>query len=158
ERGTVITDHRTQTPHPRRPGDITLSGHLMSPADESKHFKMLGTTGTGKSTAIRELLTGALARGDRAIIADPDGSYARQFYDATRGDVILNPFDPRAARWDPFAEIIQPHDADQLARSLIPDYDGQDRNWRNYARTFLTATLRQIHRTSERNLDSLYSV
>ena len=30
---------------------------------------MIGTTGTGKSTAIRELLTGALKRGDRAVIA-----------------------------------------------------------------------------------------
>ena len=36
---------------------------------------MIGTTGTGKSTAIRELLEGALARGDRAVIADPDGGY-----------------------------------------------------------------------------------
>jgi hypothetical protein len=158
ERGTIIIDHRAEKPHACRPGEITLVGRLMSPADETKHFKIMGTTGTGKSTAIRELLTGALARGDRAIIADPDGSYARQFYDPARGDVILNPFDPRAARWDLFAEIIQPHDADQLARSLIPDYDGQDRNWRNYARTFLTATLRQIHRTSERNLANLYSV
>ena len=43
--------------------------------DETKHFKMVGTTGTGKSTAIRELLDGALARGDRAVIADPDGGY-----------------------------------------------------------------------------------
>jgi type II secretory pathway predicted ATPase ExeA len=41
--------------------------------DETKHFKMVGTSGTGKSTAIRELPEGALARGDRAVIADPDG-------------------------------------------------------------------------------------
>jgi hypothetical protein len=58
---------------------------------------MIGTTGTGKSTAIRELLTGAIARGDRAIIADPDGSYRQLFYNPTRGDVILNPYDASAA-------------------------------------------------------------
>ena len=51
-------------------------------ADETKHFKFIGTTGTGKSTAIRELLAAALARGDRAVIADPDGGYLRRFYDA----------------------------------------------------------------------------
>jgi type IV secretory pathway TraG/TraD family ATPase VirD4 len=158
ERGTLIIDHRAQKPHTRSSGEMTLVGHLMSPLDETKHFKIMGTTGTGKSTAIGEILTGAFARGDRGIIADPDGSYARQFYDPARGDVILNPFDPRAARWNLFAEIVEPHDADQLARSLVPDYDGQDRNWRNYARTLLTATLRQIHRTSEPNLADLYSV
>lgn len=38
----------------------------VEPGDETKHFKMIGTSGTGKSTAIRELLSGALAQGDRA--------------------------------------------------------------------------------------------
>ena len=44
--------------------------------DETKHFKCIGTTGTGKSTAIREMLAAALARGARAVIADPDGGLA----------------------------------------------------------------------------------
>ena len=157
-RGTVIIDVRDQEPATSLPGGLTLAGRPVAPIDETKHFKIMGTTGTGKSTAIRELLAGALARGDRAVIADPDGSYARHFYDPARGDVILNPFDPRAARWDLFAEIIEPHDADQLARSLIPDHDGQDRNWRGYARTFLTAVLRQLHRLGQHKLSTLYAV
>ena len=65
-------------------------------ADETKHFKLLGTTGTGKSTAIRALLGQAIARGDRAVIADPDGGYLARFYDPARGDRVLNPFDPRS--------------------------------------------------------------
>ena len=158
ERGTVIIDVRGQEPATSLPGGLTLAGQRLASIDETKHFKIIGTTGTGKSTAIRELLTGALARGDRTVIADPDGSYARHFYDPVRGDVILNPFDPRAARWDLFAEIIEPHDADQLARSLIPDHDGQDRNWRGYARTFLTAVLRQLHRLGQHKLSTLYAV
>ncbi len=135
---------------------LTVAGEPLSSSDETKHFKFLGTTGTGKSTAIRELLRGALARGDRAIIADPDGGYLKTFYNPTRGDVILNPFDPRAARWDLLAELIQLHDADQLARSIIPDYDGTDRNWRHYARTFLTAVLRQLHRAEDHDFARLY--
>src|SRR5579871_5950696 len=73
---------------------LTLCGVPLTLADETKHFKFIGTTGTGKSTAIRELLSGALKRGDRAIVADPDGGYLNHFYDRDRGDVILNPFDP----------------------------------------------------------------
>jgi Type IV secretion-system coupling protein DNA-binding domain len=140
-----------------RPGELTLAGLPISPTDETKHFKMIGTTGTGKSTAIRELLTQALDRGDRAVIADPDGGYLDLFYDTTRGDVILNPFEDRAARWDLFGEIVKPHDADQLARSLVPDYEGQDRHWRNYARTFLGAVFRQLHRLNQHSLATLYS-
>ena len=95
--------------------------------DETKHFKMIGTTGTGKSTAIRELLEGALARGDRAVIADPDGGYLARFYDPSRGDVILNPFDPRAHTWNIYGELTASHDVEQLARSLIPDHEGPTR-------------------------------
>ena len=135
---------------------LTLAGVRVPMADETKHFKLIGTTGTGKSTAIRELLTGALERGDRAVIADPDGSYAKSFYTPNRRDVILNPFDIRSARWDLFAEILQMHDADQLARSLIPDQEGPERIWCNYGRTFLTAVLRQLHRLKEEDLTKLY--
>jgi type IV secretory pathway TraG/TraD family ATPase VirD4 len=159
ERGTVLAVENDQQPSSRRVGELTLAGHPIALMDETKHFKIMGTTGTGKSTAIQELLAGALARGDRAIIADPDGSYSERFYDPSRGDVILNPFQAGAARWDLFAEIVEPHDADQLARSLIPDYEGQDRNWRGYARTFLSATLRQLHRIEERrSIADLYGV
>src|SRR5262245_56237117 len=80
---------------------IALAGVEVGPADETKHFKIIGTTGTGKSTAITELLDGALDRGDRAIIADPDGGYLTRFHERSRGDVILNPFDPRSVKWDP---------------------------------------------------------
>lgn len=136
--------------------NLTLAGWPVPWVDETKHFKVLGTTGTGKSTAIREVLRGALLRGDRAVIADPDGSYQKRYYTPERGDQLLNPFNPQAARWDLFAEIQQLHDADQLARSLIPDYLGPDQNWRNYARTFVTAVLRQLHRAGEADLAKLY--
>jgi len=135
---------------------ISLAGLPVASVDETKHFKLIGTTGTGKSTAIRELLTGALARGDRAVIADPDGGYLARFYDARRGDIILNPFDARSVRWDLFGEIANRHDIDQLARSLIPDHEGSDRSWRSYARTFFTAVTRQAHATGRPDVRELY--
>src|SRR5215468_9615197 len=92
---------------------LGLAGVVIGAADETKHFKIIGTTGTGKSTAITELLERALERGDRAIIADPDGGYLARFHDRGRGDVILNPFDPRSLRWDPFAEIQTACDVEQ---------------------------------------------
>jgi len=108
----------------------------------------------GKSTAIQEMLTVALARGDRAIIADPDGGYLRRFYDPDR-DVILNPFDPDARKWDLFGEITNSYDVDQLARSLIPDNGIQDRVWSGYARTVFSAVLQQsinVNRRSDAEL------
>jgi hypothetical protein len=132
------------------PTAITLAGIPISTADETKHFKIIGTTGTGKSTAIQELLSAALARGDRAIIADPDGGYLSRFYDPDR-DVILNPFDPDARKWDLFGEITNDYDVEQLARSLIPDRGGEDRVWSGYARTVLSAVVQQMISVNMRN-------
>jgi hypothetical protein len=160
---------------PRRPGEVepmqsvsgcrgksvsgktlTIAGQAVPEGDETRHFRIVGSTGAGRGTAIREILAGGLTRGDRAVIADPDGEYLRRLYKPERGDVILNPFDPRAARWDLFAEIEQPHDADQLALALIPDTEGLDRNWRGCARTLMASVLRQLHCTGERDLRVLH--
>jgi type IV secretory pathway TraG/TraD family ATPase VirD4 len=135
---------------------ISLAGTSVPPQDEAKHFKLIGTTGTGKSTAIQEMLAGALARGDRAVIADPDGGYLRRFYRPDRGDVVLNPFDERSVRWDLFSEIKSTYDVEQLARSLIPDRGGEDRVWRGYARTFFTAVTRQMDEAGVKETEELY--
>ena len=80
---------------------ITVAGIALTPQDEVKHFKFIGTTGTGKSTAIHEVLETALRRGDRAGIADPDGGYLRRFSRRERAAMmILNPFEHASARWD----------------------------------------------------------
>jgi type IV secretory pathway TraG/TraD family ATPase VirD4 len=131
-------------PVPAHSAPITLAGIPIAATDETKHFKFIGTTGTGKSTAIREMLSAALARGDRAVIADPDGGYLSHFYSPERGDVILNPFDPDSVKWSLLGEITNDYDVDQLARSLIPDSGGSDRIWSGYARTFFTAVVQQI--------------
>ena len=91
-RGTRIEDAPRR--HRPRRNTLTLANIPIPPLDETKHFKLIGTTGTGKSTAIRELLQGALKRGDRAVIADPDAGYLGDFYDSKRDDIILNPFCP----------------------------------------------------------------
>jgi type IV secretory pathway TraG/TraD family ATPase VirD4 len=157
KRGTILEEAGQKLARKiLNPKGLTLAGLPVPEADETKHFKMIGTTGTGKSTAIRELLSGALERGDRAVIADPDASYLSRFYDPSRGDVILNPFDSRAARWNLFGEMTTLYDADQLALSLIPDTDGTERPWRGYARVFLTSVLRQLHRVKHDDVAELY--
>jgi type IV secretory pathway TraG/TraD family ATPase VirD4 len=163
-RGTVVLDKEPAT-HIRpqrelagraRDAAITIAGIPIAQSDETKHFKIIGTTGTGKSTAIAEILAAGLARGDRAVIADPDGGYMRCFFRAERGDVILNPFEQASRKWDLFGEIRTPYDIEQLARSLIPDHEGVDRSWRGYARTFFTAVTRRAHEAGVDDVGELH--
>jgi type IV secretory pathway TraG/TraD family ATPase VirD4 len=119
-----------------------LAGRPLTPLDETKHFKMIGTTGTGKSTVIRELLAAALERGDRAVIADPDGGYCARFFDAWRADRVLNPFMTQSARWEPLLELEDLADPEHLAGALIAaSADAAAGEWRGYARAFVAAVL-----------------
>jgi len=138
-------------------GNLSLAGVTLTPQDEMKHFKLIGTTGTGKSTAIAELLGEALERGDRAVVADPHGGYLKRFHDRYRGDVILNPFEPGSVKWDLFREIHNPYDVEELASGLVPSTeDASSREWRGYARTFLTAVTRRCHEAGQRDPAELW--
>ena len=133
-------------------GGLTLAGIPIPTSDEAKHFKLIGTTGTGKSTAIGQLLRAALARGDRAVFADPDGGYLERFHERYRGDVILNPFESGSVKWDWYAEINNTYDIDQLATGLIPSSDDPSGSeWRGYARTLFTAIARRCHQARWRD-------
>jgi type IV secretory pathway TraG/TraD family ATPase VirD4 len=162
-RGTLVVDSRARHRLSVRralqthDGYVSLGGIRLAPLEECKHFKLIGTTGTGKSMAIRELLIGALRRGDRAIISDPDAGYLAKLYRRYRGDVVLNPFEPESMRWDPFAEVSNAYDIEQLASALIPFSDDPGtREWRGYARTFFTAVFKRCGRRRNCTLNELW--
>jgi hypothetical protein len=93
---------------------------------EAMHFLIVGDSGTGKSAAIRQMLSQIADRGEAAIVYDPALEYVPQFYRESRGDVILNPLDARCPFWTPGDEV--PHEAEALtvAASLFPE-----RGWEN---------------------------
>lgn len=166
-RGAVVTDGRAAQAasralrgkaltHPDARFPVTVAGIAVPFDDEIKHFKLMGTTGSGKSSSLRELIHAALYRGDRAVIADPDGGYLSRFHDLKRGDVILNPFDRRSLKWNLFAELKNAYDVDQLARAFIPDRGNADPTWTSYARTFFSAVTRQAHTAGITDVSELY--
>jgi RecA/RadA recombinase len=85
---------------------------------EDKHIEIMGDTGSGKTTLIIQLLRQIQSRGHAAIIHDPAGEFTEQFYDASRGDIILNPLDSRMPYWGPSEELRRKAEAKALATSL----------------------------------------
>ena len=89
-------------------------------AIESSHILIMGDTGMGKSTLIRQILLQVEARGDTAIVYDPALEYSPKFYRPERGDVILNPIDQRMPYWSPSDELTHITESSTLAASLFP--------------------------------------
>ena len=88
---------------------------------ESSHFMMIGDTGAGKSSLIRQILMQVEGRGETAIVYDPALEYTPQFYEPGRGDVILNAVDARMPYWSPCDEVQHEAEAEGLAAALFKD-------------------------------------
>ncbi len=133
------------------------TGYIL-PDAEMQHTKIIGTTGSGKSTAIKHLLAQVEARPhQRCVIVDPDGGYARLFYDPARGDVILNPFDSRTAGWDLSGDIREDYEARHLAAALIPDSQGESGEWKAYAQTLVSAAILALRARGALTPEALYT-
>lgn len=129
----------------RLAGGVTLAGVPLSREDETMHVAAIGATGSGKSTALRALMADAIRRGDRQVVADPDGAAMSAFFEP--GDVILNPFDRRCARWDLLGEIERPGDHAFLAQSVLPHLGiGEHDQWISYGQQLLAAALENFGR------------
>jgi type IV secretory pathway TraG/TraD family ATPase VirD4 len=94
---------------------------------EAQHFQIMGDTGVGKTQLIMQILRQIRDRGDAAIVYDPACEYVQRFYDAERGDIILNPLDERCPYWGPAQEMESNAEADAIAASLYqPTTDQKD--------------------------------
>ena len=134
---------RLQLPHARLlaalPGGARLRPYSIAgipypERTETQHTIVSGTTGSGKTVLISDLVSQIRARGERCVVYDKMGSYTRSFFDPGR-DVLMNPLDARAPRWSPFFEARDPRDFDMMAAALIPQQkDTVDPFWVTAAR------------------------
>ena len=143
-RGAKIADCKAVAKQARKqdPGGIEWGGVPIPRSLENRHFLLIGSTGTGKSVAIKTMLDVLRERGDKAVLADSGGEFCQRYFKA--GDVVINPFDERCAPWSPLAEMAGPWDADLIAKSLIPTGDAQAAEWNHYGQQFLSGVLLRL--------------
>lgn len=132
---------------------LAIGEARIDPRNECQHFLISGRTGAGKSQAIYGLLATIAARRQPAFIADPGGGYLARFGDSS--SVILNPFDKRDAGWSPFLEIQSDHDCERIAKAVIPDADGDSRQWHFYAQSLLAECMRVLWKRGQPSVKEL---
>lgn len=135
--------------------DLTLAGLPLIKNTETAHIFFHGTTGSGKSNAIKELLDQIRARGDRAIIYDKSCSFLEEFFQP-QSDILLNPLDERGRAWDLWLECRDSADFDSLAAAQIPmPQSTQDPFWVNAARTIFSTAAFEMRNDPERSIVKL---
>ena len=116
------------------PAPYRIAGVPFPARTETQHTIVSGTTGSGKTVLISDLVAQIRDKGERCVVYDKMGSYTRAFFDPAR-DMLLNPLDARAPRWSPFFEARSLRDFDTMAAALVPQQkDTVDPFWVTAAR------------------------
>jgi type IV conjugative transfer system coupling protein TraD len=132
--------------------DLCVAGVPLVKGTETNHLLITGTTGSGKTQGLMELLGTIRARGDRVICFSPSGDFVSAFYRPEK-DVLLNPFDKRCPSWDLWADCPNAYDYDALAAALIPpSLNTSDPFWNDCARKVVSATARELARTGRKDI------
>jgi len=122
---------------------LSLAGVPLIKNAETQHILLAGTTGTGKSVAMKELMDQVRANHQRAIVYDIDGTFIPDYYRPDH-DILLNPLDERTPAWNIWQECWDLADFEAAALSLMPEHlSGTEPFWISAARTlFVCAALK----------------
>ena len=129
--------HPTNAPRPVSLGLVPFP----SEDAETRHVLIEGSTGGGKSQAIKTLMATALERGDSVFVIDENCDMYNAFKDragtATRFD-LLNGHD---LGWWPVNEIERETDWELLAQSIYGDGHGSGEEWTIMAKSLFSAIM-----------------
>ncbi|MCB1107308.1 MAG: type IV secretion system DNA-binding domain-containing protein [Chlamydiia bacterium] len=135
--------------------DITLGTIPLVKDSETKHMLICGTTGAGKTNALRQLMKQIRRRGDRAIIVDTTGDFVSKFFRKEK-DILFNPYDARSERWHPWCECSKDYDYEHLVNSLIPKNDHHyDDFFPEAGRAVILASLMKYKKEEETDIEKL---
>ncbi len=120
---------------------------------ETRHFLVTGSTGSGKTNLIHNLLPQVEKLGQPAIVIDQTGEMIAKYYNPERGDIIFNPFDSRGRAWDFWADCGTREDLERFSKILIGFNRKQssthsDPFWENAAEAVFNSCIEFLRPTS----------
>ena len=123
---------------------------------EATHLMALGTTGTGKSTVLKDLVVQIRARGKRAVVFDLTGAFVEAFYNPDT-DILMNPLDERCPLWTVFNDCETKAEFTAAAEAMIPhDGGGSDPFWVQAARLLFVEACIRLKQQNKMTNDALY--
>ena len=120
---------------------LIVGGMPLVKDSETSHILITGTTGSGKTTCMNELLPQVRSKNQPAIVIDYTGAMTDKYYDPSRGDMIIGSYGDSAkdevCSWDFWKDVEDEHNLAIIASSLFADKGGgYDEMWNNASKQF----------------------
>ena len=127
--------------------------------DETKHFFIVGRTGSGKTQTLKRVVTHLQTIGSKIILYDNKGDYIPTNYNEKR-DIIFNPIDERSAHWTIFNDCTSKMDIEQvICHGMIPGSGGsRDPFWANASREVFRGILYYCYRNKMYSNEKIWDV
>lgn len=130
--------------------NITLANIPYPKGTECRHTILTGTTGSGKTNVMIELLDQITAKNEKIVIVDTVGTFVDRYYRKER-DIIINPFLKNHVSWSFLNECSTTEDNDVLrdiliknvAECLIESKDSHHDFWEKAARIVFIETAKK---------------
>lgn len=129
---------------------------------ETRHFLVTGSTGSGKTNLMHNLLPQIEDKAHPAIVLDQTGEMISKYYNPERGDVIFNPFDKRSHDWDFWEDCASQIDLESFAEILIGFHSKKGNNnidfWESAAQSIFVGVAEYLKAKAQYSIEELYSV
>lgn len=140
--------------------DIRIGVLPLVKNSETRHILITGSTGSGKTTLMHNLLSQITHRKQAAIVIDQTGEMIAKYYDPSRGDIIFNPFDARAKAWDFWTDCDSKEELENFSKILLGfNYKLTSHNsdpfWQQSAEIIFNACVHYLRQNNEPSLKAL---
>jgi type IV conjugative transfer system coupling protein TraD len=154
--GAVLTAEqvRRKLKNLGKSGDLSIGKMPLVKDMETRHFLVTGSTGSGKTNLIHNLMLQVEKKKQPAIVIDQTGEMIAKYYNKDRGDIIFNPLDSRSHNWDFWTDCGSREELERFSKILMgfnrkQSNSHSDPFWENAAETVFNACAEYLRPKSE---------
>ena len=127
---------------------------------ETRHFLVMGSTGSGKTNLMHNLLPQVKQKEQPAIVIDQTGEMIARYYTPERKDIIFNPFDGRSKNWDFWQDCSTSEELERFSKILFSfnrkrSKSHSDPFWEQSAQYVFNACVEYLIKTDNISLEAL---
>lgn len=140
--------------------DLTIGNMPLVRDMETRHFLVTGSTGSGKTNWMHNILPQIERKAQPTVVVDQTGEMIAKYYNKERGDIIFNPFDKRSHVWDFWADIVDDESLERFA-SILMGFNRKisgsrsDPFWEKSAIEIFESAVRHHKATHNKSIESL---